>query len=288
MDGSIWRRLRGIDPGGLRAARIEAHHALQWPARAARAFVPPQPDDSHTNLGWDDALGGFATRPLTGDVRLGVNIADLALRWLGGGSTGTNAAFALGRRSDADARYWLGEELGARGLDARRLDLPSPYEMPAHDIAGGAAYGAGELRDARAELAAWFANAHAVLGRMRDRMIARGRAASPVRCWPHHFDIAALTVLDRGGSAEHARSVNAGLSPGDEHYDEPYFYVSPYPYPEATKLPPLPRPGHWHVRGFTAAIVTASRIAGAKDQQAQAEAFLHGAVDAALAALGEC
>ena len=79
MARPAWRPISGVDFGGLREARLEAHHAVQWLARAARAFVPPQPDDSHTNLGWDNALDGFVTHPLTGDLRLGLRITPLIL-----------------------------------------------------------------------------------------------------------------------------------------------------------------------------------------------------------------
>jgi hypothetical protein len=277
----VWRPIRGIESGRLREARLQAHHAVQWLARSARAFVPPQPDDSHTSLGWDDALDGFVTHPLKGDVRLGLRIADLTL--LVGGADGQRS-FPLDGRTDADARRWLGEQLPTYGLDADGLDAKAPYEIAAHAVARGGAYGAGGLADARAELAAWFANAHGALGGVRRQMIARGLAASPVRCWPHHFDMATLTLLE-GGDAEHARSVNAGLSPGDEHYDEPYFYVSPYPYPQPAKLPPLPAVGHWHVQGFTAAIAPANRIVKTADHQAAITGFLDAAVAAAVKAL---
>jgi hypothetical protein len=278
-----WRPIRGVDLGRLREARLQAHHAVQWLARAARAFVPPQPDDSHTNIGWDDALDGFATHPFKGDLRLGLRIADLTL--VLPDPAGAARTVALNGHADADARRWFGERLNAHGLDARALDAKLPYDIPAHAVAQGGAYGAGGLADGLAELAAWFANAHGSLGRIRDRMIERGLAPSPVRCWPHHFDMATLTLLE-AGTVEHARSVNAGLSPGDEHYEEPYFYVSPYPYPDAAKLPPLLALGHWHMRGFTAAIAPASRIIATADHQAAAESFLDAAVAAAITALG--
>jgi hypothetical protein len=91
--------------------------------------------------------------------------------------------------------------------------------------------------------------------------------------------------LDRGGSADHTRSVNAGLSPGDEHCDEPYLYVSPYPYPDATETPRLRTIGHWHTQGFAAAIAPANRIIRAENPQAATEAFLSDAVEASLQAL---
>ena len=274
-----WRPLRGVDLDRLREARLQAHHAVQWLARAARAFVPPQPNDGHTKLGWDDPLDGFATHPLTGELRLGLSVTKLTLVL-----AGAQQSFSLDGHTDAEARQWLGRQLAGHDLDPGRLDAKLPYEIPDHAVAHGAAYDASGLVDARAELAAWFANAHASLGRVGEQMTARGLAPSPVSTWPHHFDMATLALLE-AGNAEHARSINAGFSPGDEHYEEPYFYVSPYPYPDAAKLPPLPPLGHWHVRGFTAAIAPASRLLTAADRQAAAEAFLEGAVTAAVTAL---
>ena len=276
-----WRPTRGIELGRLREARLEAHYAVQWLARAARAFVLAHPDDGHTSLTWDYTVDGLDTHPLQRDLHLALRITDLTLL-LGG--AGGRQSFPLDGRTDADARRWLGQQLGAHGLDVGKLDAPAPYDMPAHPVGRGGAYGAGKLAGALAELAAWFANAHRSLGVVRERMTGRGLTASPVRCWPHHFDLAVLTLLE-GGDAEHARSVNAGFSPGDEHHDEPYFYVSPHPYPDSVKLPPLPALGHWHVQGFTAAIAPATRIVATKDRQAAADEFLDAAVAAAMKAL---
>ncbi len=279
-----WRPLRGIDRGGLRKGRLQAHYAVQFLARAARAYVPPRADDSHTNLGWDDKLDGLTTHRLRGKSRLGLKIADLTLLLLDKES-GRAQDFSLSGRSDAEARQWLGERLDALGLDASALDRPSPYKIPEHAIAGGAVYDAAGLGDVLAELAAWFSNADHSLGFIREEMIGRKFTVSPVRCWPHHFDLATLIALDPGHD-EKARSVNAGMSPGDEYYDEPYFYVSPYPYPEASSLPPLPKLGHWHTRDFTAAIATASQVLGAKDRGTETEAFLRAAIAGAIKALG--
>ena len=281
MDGTGWRPLRGVDRSRLREARLQAHHAMQWLARAARATIPARPDDAHTNLGWDVRLDGFITHALRDGVRLGLKIADLALVVLGAGDT---PALHLDGQRDVAVRQWLGTQIAALGFDPAGLDAPAPYTIPEHAVANGAAYAAGGFTDAFAELAAWFANADRALDDVRAALAGRGFVASAVRCWPHHFDIATLALLDASG-VDHVRSVNAGLSPGDDWYDEPYFYVSPYPYPDAARLPALPPLGHWHTRGFTAAIAPASRIAATRDREAESVAFLRAATESAVTAL---
>jgi len=166
---------------------------VQWLARAARAYVPPQPDDGHTNLGWDDTLDGFTARRLKNRTLLSLKIADLTLVLHGDDErTAGIQSFSLNGRTDAQARQWLGEQRGARGLDAHALDAPAPYELPAHAVTQGAAYGVADVADALRELSTWFANAELSLVRIQRQMVGRKLAASDVRCWPHHFDLATL------------------------------------------------------------------------------------------------
>ena len=79
MTGLHWQPLAALEPRRLREARLGAHFAAQWLARAARAYVAPKPDDSHTNLGWDNPIGGFSTHPLLEGSRLGLRLRDLTL-----------------------------------------------------------------------------------------------------------------------------------------------------------------------------------------------------------------
>ena len=273
MTGSEWRVVQGVDRRRLSEARLQAHHAVQWLARSARAFVPPQPDDNHTNLGWDHALDGFTTHLLKGDLRLGLKLTDLTIALFDGEQT---ALFSLIGRSDAQVRQWLGGQLAARGLDAQGLDLPSSYEMPNHAVATGAAYNTAGRADA---LVAWFANANSALGRVSERTTERKLEPSPVRCWPHHFDLASLISFP--GRTGETAFVGAGLSPGDMYYDEPYFYVTIYPQPDTMSLPPLSL-GHWHDHEFVGAIAPAHMIAAADDPKAATDDFLQNAVDTAI------
>lgn len=285
MNRTDWTRLRSLDLLGLREARLKAHHALQWLAKAARAYVPPQADDSHTNLGWSKALCGFATHPFKNGAWLGLRMTDLTLVFHGGQEEADLRSFPLDGRTDAQAGQWLRGEIAARGLDAAALDARAPYQVPDHAVTHGAPYNLSGIADMLAELAAWFGNAQISLGSIRDGMLACKLAASPVRCWPHHFDLATLIALPAPGGADESASVGAGLSPGDEYYDEPYFYVSVYPEPDPGMLPTLPMLGHWHDRDFIAAVAPAQKIVVSQDQQAETQDFLRVAIDHAIKVL---
>jgi hypothetical protein len=277
MNSVNWHRLHGVDRAQLHAARVHAHFAAQWLARAARAYIPARADDDHTNLGWDDALAGFVTHALPDGARLGLRLADVTLAVLEGEGANPSGMLPLDGCGDAQARAWLGRQMAARGLDPDALDAPSPYEMPAPGSV--AVYAAVALAEFLGMLAAWYSNANAALGAVRTDIIARHLDAPPVRCWPHHFDLDTLVTVAPG------RTTGVGFSPGDDFYDEPYFYVSLYPAPDVTSLPRLPAIGHWHATPFTAAIATASRIAEAADQLREVEGFLHDAVEIAIKAL---
>jgi hypothetical protein len=282
VSGQQWRNVKAVDRSSLSEARLQAHHAAQWLARAARAYVAPAPDDRHTNLGWDDAIGGLTTHAMPRGAVLGLIICDLTLAlWDGpaGPMAGAQTISLEGRR-DAEIREWLGRQLGARGFDPGALDAPLPYQLPAHPIGRGAPYEPARVAAALAVLTAWYTNANHALGEAREGMLARHIAAPPVRCWPHHFDLDSLSSL---GSGAAARTVGLGFAPGDEYYDQPYFYVSRHPPPDVAALPSLPPIGHWHSHHFTAAVAPADRIVAADDQQAATQAFLRAATDILIA-----
>jgi hypothetical protein len=272
-----WRPLGGVDAAELTEARLQAHCAVQWLAKLARAALPARPDDSHTNLGWDEQLDGFVTHPLPDGAQLGLRLSDLTLS-MGGAAGRPERAFSLIGHSDAEARAWMGLAFAA---DSRALDAPPPYAIPPHAIAQGGNYG-GAIAAGLRELAAWFANGQIAIDTVRRAMLGHGCDAPAPRCWPHHFDLATQTSFHPAHRATTAY-IGAGLSPGDGHYDEPYFYLSLYPAPEPSTLPPLPPLGHWRVEDFTGAVATATAIRATARPEADTNAFLAAALAAALA-----
>lgn len=253
-----WSMLRNPEPTVLAAARTLAHRAVQWPARAARANLNPAPDDSHTSLTWDPEMAALLTQPLDGGVRVGLRMAVHELVFTKGSRT---EAFVLAGNADAEAGEWLDGKLAAEGLKPAS-STKLPYDMPPA-LFGRAAEEAPRL----AALAVWFAAGAELLEELRKKTQRFKPGPTPVRCWPHHFDIAMLVELDHA-MAKSARSIGIGLSPGDAYYAQPYFYLSPHPRPYTANLPSLPPGGRWHTKGFFGAVATAIDLLALPDPRA--------------------
>ncbi len=77
------------------------------------------------------------------------------------------------------------------------------------------------------------------------------------------------------------------MSPGDGSYAEPYWYVTPWPYPAAERLPELDT-GRWHTDGWVGAVLTGTEVVDQSkhaNQQEFIDAFLQEAAFACRAVL---
>ena len=245
-----WQALGTVAPDALSRARIGLHWAAQLLSAPGMSLLPTAEDYSHGNLGWDSALGLLTSRRVGSDgLRAALVFEGLELAVLDGERE--RSSLRLAGRSLDEALGWLARELAPNGP---ALALPS-HEMPSEPVGEGGVFSDAGA-NARAELAAWFANAFALI----SESVMKEDAASEVRCWPHHFDVASLITLDAAADAETARSIGVGFSPGDGSYAQPYFYVTPWPYPEAEVLPSLPAGADWHRTGWTGAVLTAEAV----------------------------
>jgi hypothetical protein len=254
-----WSALGRVAPQALVNARLLAHHALQWPARCVRANLKPLADDSHSSFDWDAAIAALVTQPLktpAGDVRVGLRLSGLALLLVRNGAI--LDVLQLNGKPEQVAGIWVDAKMQSLGLRAAS-DAYLPYGLPAHAVAQGARYDLYLQERELGELARWFAGAAAAIEDVRERL--PDLRTSPVRLWPHHFDIATVASLspsDGGPGGESGRSIGIGLSPGDEHYAQPYVYVSPSPRFE--RLPDAPAPGRWHTDGWFGAVATGDAL----------------------------
>lgn len=272
-----WQTLGAVEPGALADARLQAHHAVQLLTRAARGYLPAAADDSHTNLGWDTGRGRFVGRPVTAaspQVQLALNVPNLTLE-LSDPDGGPAEDFPLHGRTLEEAASWVKLQFVLRGLDPAPFDQPLHFEIPAHPVAtSGAKFDAEAASSALAELARYYTDAQRSLAEILDRE----PGASELRCWPHHFDLGALIDLSGG------KSIGLGLSPGDHYYDEPYYYVNPYPTPDNAGIAPLAR-GHWHTHEWFGGVAAAHELLEAAREASAQQIWTREFLSGVLAAL---
>lgn len=235
-----------VPPSELIDARLEAHHAAQWIARATRAYCQPESDDSHTNMAWDSQAQALVSRPITANLTLGLRLEDLTL--LARSKEGEES-FSLIGQTEVAAGEWVGDLVSQYGLDYQKLKEPGPYTLADHSLDSGGTYGTAEAKS-RKEFARYYSNVTPFLEVVYDTH----SQASPVRCWPHFFDIATLLTFEQKGTSDKA-TIGVGLSPGDATFPEPYVYVSLWPHPLKESLPSLIAPAFWQTEGFTAVIL---------------------------------
>jgi len=268
------QQINGTPPGELGPARALAHAAVQLLTKAARANLEAAPDDSHSNLGWDSEPQRFVSQPLpgaNGEAYVGLSFSPFELSLIDS-ATGASV-YPLNGRTLAEAAAWLDDVLDSVALKPT-ASVPLPYDLP-DDVAGVARI-PDALPDGLSSIATWFDIADNAFKKLASDHAGLTPGPSPVRCWPHHFDIGTYISLE-AGDAETAKGIGVGMSPGDESYDQPYFYVNPWPHLDPAALPDAPTPGHWHTQGFVGAIATGEEILNTPKIEKALSGFLESA-----------
>jgi len=268
-------------PTALTGARLELHWLAQAIGAAADAFLDKTPDDSHSNAGWVGSSQALVGRPIGTGTRVALEVAGLSLGAIDADGRVAHRLSARGHTLE-EMLAWLGERVSElAGVAPSHPLVVRDYDMPEHPVGEGGRFTMSDP-PALQELARWYDTAASALG----ELAAATEHASEVRCWPHHFDLGGIILLDPTRDPGQAPQIGFGMSPGDRSYDEPYYYVTPWPIPDGTALPALAGGGHWHREGFTGAVLTGT--AALADGRGAAEArlvraFLRAAVAAGRA-----
>lgn len=273
-----WQKIDYSHIEKLAATRMQLHYAVQFIARAGKYLIEARPDDSHTSLTWDRDLEAFLGEKITSPKPVHIAVKPDTFELLIRDTQGnTLESHKLHDEDQDNILNWMKDRLANLGVKSNALSMELHYDIPDHQIAHGALFHF-EIPESFSELAKYYSNAEEILQDINNQI----PGSTPVRCWPHHFDIATLIILDKNKSPEESRSIGIGLSPGDATYNEPYFYITPWPYPDSSKkLPDLDGEGFWHTKGWTGAVLPATHIANKNNQKLNVQQF-------ALSAINNC
>jgi len=276
-----WEHMDSVKGARVSEARMEAHFAVQWLERVADRLLPAQPDHSHTSLGWDHRLSALSTHPLPtrrGPIRLALHLPGLCYQIID--EAGVVEELPVTDRTHLAAGKWLQQALSGYGAFVPTLLDSADLPISDHYVARAERYQAYRMGKSLQALARWFGNAALVLEEVKADLDAGQKlpGPSPVRCWPHQFDMATLVNLE-AGNADTTPAVRLGFSPGDAAIALPYFYVTPWPPLAVAHLPRLPSPGRWETNHFVGAIADADAIANSDHQHAKVRVFLSGSFE---------
>ncbi len=276
-----WQKTGKIDPKSLTESRLQLHYAIQFAAAVGNFLTESKPDTSHASLTWNSELNLFVSGIVATEKPFQVALEPVSLTSIILDTQGEKLAeFSLGKKTMEQGINWLKREISCLGADGEKLTFVSyPDDFPDHPLARGTPFN-GTQEVQRQELTAYYANTNLLL----QEIVSTTEGASPIRIWPHHFDLATLISLPYTQKGE-AMSIGVGLSPGDSSYDQPYWYVTPWPYPDPANLPELDGGGSWHTQDWVGAILSASQLSQGDEQLAQVKAFLQSAVKASLSLL---
>ncbi|PSB32447.1 hypothetical protein [Stenomitos frigidus] len=282
---TTWHMTKKIKPQVLTEGRLQLHYAIQFIAATGTALAEALPDYSHTSLSWHPVLEVFVGAAIRAaqPFQVALDPVNLKLILLNQQSEAI-VSLPLHGKTMVEGLSWLQQAVSQLGADASKiafLDYP-PDDFPDHPLAHGATFDASQP-SALSELTDYYVNTYLLF----QSIITANEDATAIRIWPHHFDMATLIMLPgtRNGSA---LTVGVGLSPGDANYNEPYWYVSPYPYPDTASLPVLDGHGFWHTQHWVGAVLPASQLtefSSVEAQQQQVEAFLQSALALSISLL---
>jgi hypothetical protein len=276
---STWEPLGRVPTAALRDARLQLHHLVQLIPALGGALLDPEEDDGHRSMVWDPDLQGFRSRGLSASDDLHLVVRPLPLE-IQIRARGQVQRYVLPGHSLGEAFDWVEREMSTvLGGDALTLDAPE-YTIPEHRVGRHAFFDASPA--ALEELASWFQNGTQLLATLREESRLE---TTPLRAWPHHFDLAFRVLLPPGAVGQE-RSIGVGLSPGDEKDPDPYWYVAPWPRPATTPAMELPW-GCWNTEGWFGAALRWDDMADWSEevQPVRVREFLQAAMDSSRSLL---
>ncbi len=235
----------------IKEAREELHKLVQFVGMVPRSLLKHDPSDSNASLIWDDKYKALMSQEVEG-VTVGLSIHNQRLLVV---KHENSLEIPAIDKSTDDVLDELKNTLTNLGLEGSELKTELPYELPESVTKLGQPF-----KEVDKEALQSLEDLYGVTYKVLNRVFSSNDSASEIRCWPHHFDLATLVTVEKHEDPEEAKSIGFGFSPGDGGYEEPYFYLTPWPYPEVKKLYELDAPAIWNTEGWVGAVLKANEL----------------------------
>lgn len=188
----------------------QIHIASQYLAAAAISFLEKKPDDSHTNLGWDPVNNRLTTHSF-GNNQVGINLATGNLEWLIEGKL--DRSIDLQKSTHRELLSWFDETANRFGIE-KDYAYAFHYDLPYEAITEENKFSFNLQETMR------YAGHLSKAQRSFKAFLIENNLSSPIRVWPHHFDLGFYAPLDDTGNL----FLSGGMAIADTMVDELYFY----------------------------------------------------------------
>jgi hypothetical protein len=205
---------QGLSLNTMKKTIEQLHLAAQYLAAAGISFVKKEDDDSHTNLGWNSDKSRMETHVFgTNKNQLAFNLNSTSLEWLESGQI--LESFDLSKNKHLEIVAWISSQSVKSGL-AQSYAYQFHYDLPYKAIADldTFTFNKEDLK----EVTQTFSIAQQAF----DEFLSSNNLDSPIRIWPHHFDLGIYTALNS------TFFMGAGLAIPDSLVDDLYYYASGY------------------------------------------------------------
>ncbi len=192
----------------------ELHKAAQYLAAAGISFIDKKTDDSHTNVGWNVSESRMETHVFGDGLKLGLNLKNQRLELL---KNDVVISFLdLGNFNHKEIIQWITEQAVQNNV-SKPYVYSFHYDLPYGEITDDYTFSFKEedLKIVSSELS----KAQDVF----EQFLKLENLESPIRVWPHHFDLGIYAALNAENSF-----MGAGLAIPDSLVDDLYFYASGY------------------------------------------------------------
>lgn len=196
----------------------QIHWLSQIIAKANRALVPPEEDDSHTNF-WFDPIGKKLTsrwiESPKGEIILSLNLSKKSFEWLNKNMQTESSIDILNKEM-----IKLEEEVSlypeSIGLHTGKLADPLHFKIPDYNIRA-----IGKDDFTKESIESW-SRVRELANYVCLDMLAYLQADNEIRIWPHHFDTGIYTF------SVTRPAIGFGLAMQDSMAGGAYFYIAAY------------------------------------------------------------
>ena len=251
------------------AVRAELHLAIQIVGAAGRSYSPHSYEDEYGSLRWRHDSDLLVSEVIGTQQRIfaSLSMSEFMLGVFKEDGSEIASLYLTGK-SFIDAVNWLRKVLNDTGLDGTMLSMDLPYEIPEYQTKNEKEF---QLKHEKvfSEFSMLYKNAVLVLDYFKGKY---KRNATEIKCWPHHFDIAIQLIYDDESEPGQKIYIGLGLSPGDEKFNRPYYYINLWPFLELKKheLSSLSA-GSWNTTGWFGATLDIQYLEKIKEASHQAK-----------------